>query len=208
MLPDPAAATLPAGKGFEALAMDPSGRYLYPMLEGALRYDPIARRRLMREFDTSTGTFTDRQWTMLVEEHSPGALIADLAAIDEHRFVLIERDNTQGAQTRHKKVYLVDLRVRDGQGNLAKRLVVDLRLLLDVGRISWAARPGEFGVGPLFSFPLQSIESLVVRPGGRLLIANDNNFPNGNGRASNRDRPDDVELIEVRAPLLDFPLNY
>ncbi|MGQ0843086.1 MAG: esterase-like activity of phytase family protein [Sporichthyaceae bacterium] len=203
-LADPTMATQPAGKGFEAMAMDPTGRYLYPMLEGALRFDPIQRRRLMREFDTTTRAFTERRWTVLADDSAPGALIADLAALDEHRFVLIERDNSQGAQTRHKKVYLVDLRVRDAAGNLAKRLVVDLRFIADPGLLSWPPRPGEYGVGPLFSFPLQSVESLTVRPGGRLLIANDNNFPSSNGRASNRDRPDDVELIEVRAPALDY----
>jgi hypothetical protein len=36
----------------------------------------------------------------------------------------------------------------------------------------------------------------------RLLIANDNNYPGSDGRWIARDRPDDVELIVVRTPLL------
>jgi hypothetical protein len=68
--------------------------------------------------------------------------------------------------------------------------------------ISLPARPGEFGVGDPFSFPLQSVESLEVLGGERLLIANDNNYPSSDGRWIARDRPDDTELIVVRAPAL------
>jgi hypothetical protein len=64
------------------------------------------------------------------------------------------------------------------------------------------ARTGEFGVGDPFSFPLQSVESLEVLDGGRLLIANDNNYPGSDGRWTARDRPDDTELIIVRVPAL------
>jgi hypothetical protein len=60
-----------------------------------------------------------------------------------------------------------------------------------------ASRFGEFGVGDPFSFPLQSVESLEVLGGGRLLIANDNNYPGSDGRWAAEDRPDDTELIIV-----------
>ena len=60
----------------------------------------------------------------------------------------------------------------------------------------------EFGVGDPFSFPLQSVESPEVLGGERLLIANDNNDPSSDGRWTGRDRPDDTELIVVRAPAL------
>jgi hypothetical protein len=53
-----------------------------------------------------------------------------------------------------------------------------------------------------FSFPLQSVESREVSGGERLLIANDNNYPFSDGRWIARDRPDDTELIVVRAPAL------
>jgi hypothetical protein len=57
-------------------------------------------------------------------------------------------------------------------------------------------------VGNPFSFPLQSVESLEVLGGGRLLIANDNNYSGSDGRWTARDRPDDVELILVDGPAL------
>jgi hypothetical protein len=62
------------------------------------------------------------------------------------------------------------------------------------------ARPGEFGVGDPFSFPLRSVESLEILGGESMLIANDNNHPFSDGRWVARDRPDDTELIVVRVP--------
>jgi hypothetical protein len=201
-LPDPDAWTLRASRGFEGTARSIDGKTLYPMLEGALRNDPDRRRRIVNEFDLRAGAYTGRTWQYRVDAAFPDAVIGDLTALDEHRFVLIERDDDQGAQARQKKVFLVDLRRVDAQGFLEKRLVLDLLRIRDPDPISLPARPGEFGVGDPFSFPLQSVESLEVLGGERLLIANDNNYPSSDGRWIARDRPDDTELIVVRAPAL------
>jgi hypothetical protein len=201
-LPDPDAWTLRASRGFEGTARSIDGKTLYPMLEGALRNDPDPRRRIVNEFDLRAGAYTGRTWQYRVDAAFPDAVIGDLTALDQHRFVLIERDDDQGAQARQKKVYLVDLRRVDTEGFLEKRLVVDLLLIRDPNGISLPARPGEFGVGDPFSFPLQSVESLEVLGGEQLLIANDNNYPSSDGRWIARDRPDDTELIVVRAPAL------
>lgn len=197
---DPALVNLRPSRGFESMAGDPDRRYLYPMLEGALRGDADPRRRLMREFDTEASQFTERMWAYRVDAEFPGAMVADLAAVDADRFVLIERDSGQGQAALHKKVYLIDLRLRDAEGYLVKQLVVDLMRIPDPDGISLPPRPDEYGVGPIFSMPLQSVESLEVLSGGRVLIANDNNFPNDDGRWAQRNRPDDIELIVVRAP--------
>jgi hypothetical protein len=178
------------------------GCSLYPMLEGALRNDPDARRRIVNEFDLRSQAYTGRTWQYRVDAAFPDAVIGDLTALDQHRFVLIERDDAQGADARQKKVYLVDLRRVGTDGYLEKRPVVDLLSIRDREGISLPARPGEFGVGDPFSFPLQSVESLEVMGGERLLIASDNNYPFSDGRWTARDRPDDTELIVVRAPAL------
>jgi hypothetical protein len=201
-LPDPDAWTLRASRGFEGMARSIDGKTLYPMLEGALRNDPDPRRRILNEFDLRSGVYTGQTWQYRVDPAFPDAVIGDLTALDQHRFVLIERDDDQGAEARQKKVYLVDLRRLDAQGFLEKRLVLDLLHIRDPDAISLPARPGEFGVGDPFSFPLQSVESLEVLGGERLLIANDNNYPFSDGRWIARDRPDDTELIVVRAPAL------
>lgn len=201
-LAGPNAWTIRASRGFEPMALSIDGKTLYPMLEGALRTDPDPRRRIINEFDLSTKRYTGRTWQYHTDAAFPDAVIGDMTALDEHRFVLIERDDDQGAQARQKKIYLIDLRRVDAQGFLEKRLVVDLLQIADPAGISLPARPGEFGVGTAFSFPLQSVESLEVLGGERLLIANDNNYPFSDGRWVGRDRPDDTEMIIVRVPAL------
>ena len=201
-LPDPDAWALRASRGFEGTALSFDRTKLYPMLEGALRDDPDPRRRILYEFDLASEAYTGRTWQYKVDAAFPDAVIGDLTALDRHRLVLIERDDAQGADALQKKVYLVDLRRTGADGYLEKRLVVDLLRIADPDGISLPARPGEFGVGDPFSFPLQSVESLEVLDGEQLLIANDNNYPFSDGRWIDRDRPDDTELIVVRAPAL------
>jgi glycerophosphoryl diester phosphodiesterase len=197
-LADPAAANLPASRGFEPMALSSDGRKLYPMLEGALIGDPEPRRRVLNEFSLSDGEYTGRTWNYRVDAEYPGAVIGDMTAVDRNRFVLIERDDFQGIEAQQKKIYLIDLRKTDSDGYLKKELVLDLLAIRDPDDISLPARLGEFGVGDPFSFPLQSVESLDVLSGDRLLIANDNNYPGSDGRWVARDKPDDVELIVVK----------
>ena len=199
-LPDPDAWNIRASRGFEGMALSSDGRRLYPMLEGALRDDPDPRRRILNEFSIGRGEYTGRTWDYRVDVEFPDAVIGHLTAIDRHRFVLIERDDAQGVEAQQKKIYLIDLRRIDSDGYLEKQLVLDLLVIRDPDGISLPERPGEFGVGDPFSFPLQSVESLEVLDGRRLLIANDNNYPGSDGRWTARDRPDDVELIVVRLP--------
>jgi hypothetical protein len=129
---------------------------------------------------------------------TPSAVIGDMTAVDRNRFVMIERDDFQGVEAQQKKIYLIDLRKVDADGYLKKERVLDLLAIRDPDGVSVPARPGEFGVGDPFSFPLQSVESLELLDDDRLLIANDNNYPFNDGRWIARDKPDDVELIVVR----------
>lgn len=201
-LANPDAWNLPGSRGFEGMAMSINGKTLYPMLEGALRTDADPRRRILNEFDIPSGAYTGRTWNYRVDPDFPNAVIGDLTALDQHRLILIERDDFQGADARQKKIYLIDLRRVDAGGFLEKRLALDLLTISDPAGISLPARPDEFGVGTTFSFPLQSVESLEVLGGERLLIANDNNYPFSDGRWTARNKPDDTELIVVRVPAL------
>jgi glycerophosphoryl diester phosphodiesterase len=196
------APNLPGSRGFESMALSVDGKTLYPMLEGALVGESDPRRRYINEFDVRSGAYTGRRWQYRTDAAFPNAVLGDMTAVDRHRFVVIERDDFQGAQALQKKIYLVDLRRVDAEGYLEKRLVLDLLAIRDPDGISLPARAGEFGVGALFSFPLQSVEIIEVLGGERLLIANDNNYPGSNGRWTARNRPDDTELIIVRAPAL------
>jgi glycerophosphoryl diester phosphodiesterase len=197
-LPNPGAWNLPASRGFEPMALSTDGRRLYPMLEGALVGDPDPRRRVINEFSIRSGEYSGRTWNYRVDAEFPTAVIGDMTAVDRNRFLLIERDDFQGIEAQQKKIYLIDLRKLDDDGYLEKELVLDVLAIRDPYGVSLPARPGEFGVGDPFSFPLQSVESFEVLDDDRLLIANDNNYPNSDGRWIARDRPDDVELIVVR----------
>lgn len=199
-LPNPDDWTLSGSRGFEGMALSVGGDALYPVLEGALRNDPDPRRRIVNEFDLSRGAYTGRTWEYRVDARFPDALIGDFTALDERRFLLIERDDDQGAAARQKKIYLVDLCRVDGDGFLEKRLILDLLHIPDPDGVSLPARAREYGVGHAFAFPLQSVESLEVLMGKWLLITNDNNFPASDGRWIDRDRPDDTELIVVSTP--------
>jgi glycerophosphoryl diester phosphodiesterase len=196
-LPDPDAWNLPASRGFEPMALSADGRRLYPMLEGGLRDDADPRRRVINEFSIRAGEYSGRTWNYRVDAEFPTAVIGDMTAVDRNRFVVIERDDFQGIEAQQKKIYLIDLRKVDSEGYVEKKLVLDLLAIRDPHGVSLPARPGEFGVGDPFSFPLQSVESLEVLDDDRLLFANDNNYPGSDGRWIARDRPDDVELIVV-----------
>jgi glycerophosphoryl diester phosphodiesterase len=102
-LPDPDAWTIRASRGFEGTALSVDGKTLYPMLEGALRNDPDPRRRILNEFDLRSETYTGRTWQYRVDAEFPDAVIGDFTALDQHRFVLIERDDAQGAEARQRK---------------------------------------------------------------------------------------------------------
>ena len=191
--------TLGRSSGFEGMAISADGRTLYPMLEGALTADPDPRRRVISEFSIDTGAYTGTTWSYRVE--APGHAIGDFTHLGGSRFLVIERDNLQGAAAAFKKVYLVDLRETGPDGALVKRELIDLLAIDDPGDVAGEGAPGDIGLaGTSFSFPFQTIESVLPLGGGRLLILNDNNFPFSAGR--NPAAPDANEAIVVRVPEL------
>ena len=190
------AATVPASRGFEALAVSRDGRTLYPILEGARVDDADQRRRIVYEFDVRGNRYTGRTWSFAVTD--PSEVIGDAAVLDGNRLMLIERDNFMGAQSRVKRLVVTDLDEVGADGFLRRRTAADLMRIADPNGVSTPARPGEYGVGELFSFPLQSVESVLPLDGNRVLVANDNNFPGNDGRIPGR--ADDTELIVIEIP--------
>jgi len=183
-------ANVPASGGFEATAQSPNGRYLYPIVEKALITDTDKRRRIISEFDTRTGRYTGLYWSYRVD--TDANLVADAQMIGKHRMLVLERDDFDGDASVTKRVYTVDLRRTDRSGQLAKTLTVDLLKLDNPKKIG--AGDG-WGTGNPFQFGFQSVETLVPLPDGRLMIANDNNYP-GNA-ARHPGTPDDTEMIIV-----------
>jgi hypothetical protein len=189
--------TLRRSQGFEGMALGTDGETLYPMLEGALIADPDQRRRLILEFDPDERGYTGRTWQYRMEDAANA--IGDFTQVDRHRFVVIERDNLQGAAAAFKKLYLVDFRALDADGFLLKREIADL-LHIDPDGVPLGAKPGDVGLGSEYAFPFQTIEDVLPIGGNRLLVLCDNNFPFSNGR--NPAEPDPNEAIVIDVPRL------
>jgi hypothetical protein len=146
---------LPRSKGFEGMAITPNGKTLYPMLEGPLTTDPDQRRLIINEFDIATKRDTGRQWFYaLSASTATGQSIGDFTAVTDHEFLVIERDNFEGAASGFKKIYLVDFDNVSGDGFLIKTEVADLLHLRDPYNL------GRLGTG-FYTFPFQTIESVI-----------------------------------------------
>ena len=205
----PAATPTVAGsRGFEAIAATPDGKHLYALLEGSTVQDSNLERRYLLEFSTRDGAFTGRVWQYHTQPTVTGAqqccFMADMWALDQHRMVVIERDNGRGAPvppspaTFSRGVYLIDLRQVAADGFLDKTRIIDLTAISDPDLVSLPAiHDGDVQLGDPFGVACESIEAIHVIDAERLLLACDNNFPN-TGR--NPDRADDDELIVVRVP--------
>jgi hypothetical protein len=194
-------ATVPNSRGFEGMALSADGKRLHPMLEGALVADTERQRRLVYEFDIPSRSFTGtvRQYRTEAANYS----VAELVALDAHRFLAIERDGLQGVAAAFKKVFVVDFREVDAAGYLSKQEIVDLLDIDDPAGLSLPARPGDVGLGQPFRFPYETIEALLPLDGVRVLVMNDNNYPFSAGR--NPALPDDNEAIVLRVGSLKTP---
>ena len=178
--------------------MSRDGRTLYPILEASLTTDADPTIRHIYELDVATRSYTGRQWTF----HADGndLQIGDAQVTSKRRIVFIERDDLEGPAAKIKDIDAIDLdAAANADGTLRKSKVFDALRIRDPFGISLATGPtGAFGLGDPFSFPIQSFETLTLLGGDRILIANDNNFPDSNGRIPGR--PDDLE-----AEVLDVP---
>ena len=191
-----AAANLPSSKGFEGMAMSKDGTRLYPLLEGPLVDDPVRTRLLIQEFDTAKKQYTGSYWFYPL--NNPGNAIGDMTAINNDEFLVIERDNNQGAAAKDKKIYKINLSNFNADGTLKKELIVDLMSITDVKGLT-KAEDGSVGLGRNFSFPFTTIEDVYPVDSRTLLVIDDNNYPFSSGRRPGK-APDDNEFVLLRLP--------
>jgi hypothetical protein len=193
-----APATHPNSRGYEALAISPSGAHLYAALEGAPVAEPGSTRRMVFEFSVRNEAFTGRVWDYRTEQ--PAHMVADMTALDPRHLVVIERDAGRGLSALFRSVYVVDLAATDGTGALHKVPVVDLAAVPDPHLISLPElHAGDVGLGDPFRVTCESVEAIHRVGDDRLLVGCDNNLPN-TGR--NPAIADDTELIVVKVPAL------
>jgi hypothetical protein len=201
-------ASVAGSRGFESMSATPDGKYLYPLLEGATVQDANKDRRYLLQFSIPDRAFTGQVWQYRTQPTVTGTqqccFMADMWALDQHRMVVIERDNGRGAPVPpnpapfSRGVYVIDLRSVGSDGFLQKSRIIDLAAIPDPNLVSLPPiHAGDVLLGNPFGVACESIEAIHVIDATRLLLGCDNNFPN-TGR--NGSRADDDELIIVRVP--------
>ncbi|MBB2900004.1 hypothetical protein FHR75_000792 [Kineococcus radiotolerans] len=189
-----AAPNLGSSKGFEGMAQSADGRYLFPLLEGPVTGDDPQDLRVMR-YDTVQHRYRGEAFTYRLE--SPKNAIGDLTRVDDHRFLVLERDNGQGATAVFKAVFLVDTRVTDATGHPRKTQLVNLMAVPDPDGVA-----GELSAASGFlTFPFTTIESVDVTGEHTIVVGNDNNFPFSAGRTEGAPDANEFLTIEVQADL-------
>ncbi|WP_013334556.1 PEP-CTERM sorting domain-containing protein [Gloeothece verrucosa] len=204
--PNTTTPNLPNSKGFEGMALNTNGTKLYAMLEGPLNNDQNRNRLLINEFDLATKQYTGNVFAYRMENTvESGQAIGDLTAINDHEFLVIERDSKQGdpnnpaftTPAQFKRIYKIDISQVDSQGFVKKNLLVDLLNIPDPNNLG-----GNGTTNGVFTFPFVTIEDVLIVDHQTLLVINDNNYPFSVGRTPGQ--PDNNEFILVK---LDQPLT-
>ena len=184
-----ASANLGGSGGFEGMALNRSGTRLYTLLEKTVAGDTAKTLRI-NAFDLATEAYTG--WQAFYPLEAEGTAIGDMTAVDDERFIVIERNGgtaTNGT-TPFKKLFLVDLSGVASGGTVNKTLLVDLMAVADPDDLN--------GDGStVMTLPYVTIENVLVLDRRTLLVANDNNFPYGGGRAL---ASDDTEFLRIQLP--------
>ena len=186
------AVNLPGSGGFEGMALNASGTKLHTLLERPLTTDTDQKRLLVQEFDLATETFNGNWFGYKLDPL--GTNIGDMTAIDDSRFLVIERNGgTATNGTPFKKIYLIDSSRKDRDGFARKTELVDLMNIADPDDLN--------GDGStVFTFPYVTIEDVLILDSQTLLVVNDNNFPGGGGRNLLSDNTEFLK-ISLTAPI-------
>ncbi len=186
--------------GYEGFTISPDGSRIYTMLEKSLTGD-TTQRRLINVFDTKTNAFLGTSFNYRVGDPDgnnngidpANNSIGDMVAINDHQILVLERDQNQGADSRFKRVFLIDL---NADGFVRKTAVADLLNIPDPLGLG-----GNGTVGGVFSMPFITIETIIPIDANTIVVGNDNNYPFSAGRTPGV--PDNNEFALIR---LDQPL--
>jgi len=228
--PDNSAVTTPASpdgkvnfqvrrsKGFEGMASSPDGKFLYPLLEGALwnsdtnsvekTADGKEYLRIL-EFDVAKQDWTGRSWQYVLEKN--GLAIGDFNMISPTQGLIIERDNNEGTKDKactsgqpttqcfptpadFKRIYKIELTDANAGGPVRKIGYIDLMNIADPNKK--ARKPLTSGV---LTFPFFTIENVDIVDAKHIIVGNDNNLPYSSSRDPNKADDNELILLEVEA---------
>uniref|UniRef100_A0A8J7DJC4 Esterase-like activity of phytase family protein n=1 Tax=Desmonostoc muscorum LEGE 12446 TaxID=1828758 RepID=A0A8J7DJC4_DESMC len=190
-------ANLGGSKGFEGGAINASKTKLYMLLEGTVQGDTPGALRI-NEFDLASHKYTDRKLYYKLE--NPGYAIGDLAVINDNEYLVIERDNGQGASAQFKKIFKIDLSKTDSNGYVAKQEIANLLNIQDPNDLNGDGKT-------TFDFPFVTIENVLVVDKNTILVANDNNYPFSTGRPGNDPQNPVIDNNEIILLKLENSLN-
>jgi hypothetical protein len=180
-------------RGLEAMDLAGDNQTLVSILEGTVGGDTPKTLRVLR-YDTSAGKWLTP--TLIYELDPDTSSLTDMSRIEGNRFVVIERDDSQGDAARAKRVYSIDLdRVVPGKP-LQKKLVIDL---LSIGNSRGLVLTTPAGAP--FRFPYLTTESIQVLDRKHVVIVNDNNYPATGGRGLNVKDATEWIWLELVNPL-------
>jgi hypothetical protein len=189
-------------RGFEGMAINPKGNKLYTLLEGTVTGDnavntTVNKNLRIDEFNIKSQSYTGNNWLYLLNTN--GTNIGDMTAINDHQFLVLERNGSTATSPStqpvpFKKIYLIDFAGVNKGGFVNKTELVDLMNIADPHDLNDDGNT-------LFSFPFVTIESVLPINPTTLLVINDNNYPGVGGRDLNSDNN---EFIKIQ---LDMPLD-
>lgn len=172
-------------RGMEGLAINPAGTKLYGMMQNALIQDNaldndlkrVGKNNRLLEIELATGN--TREFLYQLDSKSNG--VNEILAINDHEFLVLERDGKAGVEAAFKKIFKIDISsasdisyvpnlpektIPVGETAVTKSLFLDL---LDPA----------FGlVGANFPEKIEGIAFGPYLPDGRisLLVTSDNDF--------------------------------
>ncbi len=190
-------ANLGSSKGFEGGAINASKTKLYMLLEGTVQGDPAGALRI-NEFDIASRKYTGKELYYRLD--NPTNSIGDLTVINDNEYLVIERDNGQGASAKFKRIYKVDLSKTDANGYVEKQEVADLLNIQDPNDLNGDGKK-------TFDFPFQTIEDVLVVDKNTILVANDNNYPFSTGRPGSDPQNPKIDNNEILLLKLEKLLN-
>ncbi len=199
--------------GYEGMALQPGTGMLWAMLEkpilleGGETEGPFLR---VLQFDPKAGDWTGESVKFQLAEGATA--IGDFNFIDDHRALVIERDNGEGdaalacedgaadmsACYPHpatvKNIVLVDMADVDADGFVRRIGHIDLMNIADpdgkaIEGLSQADGP--------FTFPFFTIEDVVRVDDTHIMAANDNNLPFSGGRKIGQAADNEFILLSV-----------
>lgn len=186
-------ANLGGSRGFEGMASNPAGNKLYTLLEGTVTGDnsinaTVNKNLRIDEFDIKTRAYTGNNWLYQLE--TAGTNIGDMTAINDHQFLVIERNGVTATTpgTPFKKIYIADIAGVNNGDFAHKTELVDLMNISDPHDLN---NDGSYR----FTFPFVTIESVLILNPTTLLVINDNNYPGAGGRDL---FSDNTEFLTIR----------